>query len=193
MPARQPVHAMSVCAAAGPHRRAVRRTPLLAAAAPPAPAALPGAKKLQDLTAVERAVDVAVSATSSLLNGAIFGAFFGLVSGAWSTRSGAGALAEARANGQSWGGISGIYAGLQTLARVVRNTDDRWNNVLGACGSGAAFSIKQGPRAAAQGCVSFAGLSYLIDVFTSPKDASDDLDASSEKYLSDEAILRKKR
>jgi hypothetical protein len=184
MPSHQPRYAMSACAAVGPVRRGSRRTPVLAAAAPPPPAALPGAKKLQDLTAVERAIDVAVSATSSLLNGA--------VSGAWTTRSAAGALAEAKSNGQSWGGISGIYAGLQTLARVVRNTDDRWNNVLGACGSGAVFSIKQGPRAAAQGCVSFAGLSYLIDVFASPKDA-EDVDTTNGKGLSDEAVLRKKR
>lgn len=86
----------------------------------------------------------------------------------------------------SWGGISGIYAGLQTASRVIRNKDDRVNNVVGACGSGAVFSLKNGPRAAAQGCVSFAALSYMIDVFTTPKDVA-------KEGMSDEDVLRKKR
>ncbi len=163
-----------------------------------APPAAPGAgqpapfspKPLQELTPTERVVDVIVAATSNLLNGAIFGGVFGMISGAWSQRSLSGALAEAKLNGRSWGSISGIYAGLQTASRVVRNKDDRFNNVVGACGSGAVFTAKNGPRAAAQGCVSFAALSYLIDVFTTPKDAPD---GSSDADLSDEAVLRKKR
>lgn len=173
-----------VCDSAGPCRR---RSPRIAAVAPP-PVAAP--KALQDLTATERVVDVAVAATSNLLNGGIFGAFFGLISGAWTHRSFAGAFGEAKMNGKSWGGISCIYAGLQTASRVVRNKDDRINNVVGACGSGAVFTAKNGPRAAAQGCISFAALSYLIDVFTTPKDAPGSGDSAG---LSDEAVLRKKR
>jgi hypothetical protein len=167
-------------------RARTRKTPQLATAAAPAP----GGKLLQDLTVVERFVDVAMAATSNLLNGAVFGAFFGLISGAWTHRSLAGAWGEAKMNGRSWGSISGIYAGLQSAARVIRNKDDRFNNVIGACGSGAVFTAKGGPRAAAQGCVSFAGLSYLIDVFTTPKDAPE---ADNDQVLSDEAVLRKKR
>jgi hypothetical protein len=186
---RQMRFSATVCGASGPDRAACsRRRPfLLAAVAPPA---VPGAKALHDLTAAERAVDVAVAAVSNLLNGGIFGAFFGLISGAWTHRSLAGALGEAKVNGKSWGGISGIYAGLQTASRVIRNKDDRFNNVVGACGSGAVFSAKQGPRAAAQGCVSFAALSYMIDVFTAPKDPPE---AGSGAGLSDEAVLRRKR
>lgn len=180
---------VKVCSASGPCRGCpIRRFPLLASA--PVPPAVPGAKALQELTPFERLVDVALATTSNLLNGAIFGALFGLVSGAWTHRSFAGAFSEAKMNGRSWGGISGIYAGLQTLARVVRNTDDRFNNVIGACGSGAVFTAKSGPRAAAQGCVSFAALSYLIDVFTAPKDGQE---TSDQRALSDEAVLRKSR
>jgi hypothetical protein len=184
----RPVWASSVCRASrpAPSRTWNRRAPRLATATAPAP----GAKLLQDLTVAERFVDVAISATSNLLNGAVFGAFFGLISGAWTHRSLAGAWGEAKMNGRSWGSISGIYAGLQTAARVIRNKDDRFNNVIGACGSGAVFTAKGGPRAAVQGCVSFAGLSYLIDVFTAPKDAPE---ATGDQVLSDEAILRKKR
>lgn len=175
-----------VCDSAGPCRPRPRAAPPIAAVAPPA---VPGTKALHDLSATERVVDVAVAATSNLLNGGIFGAFFGLISGGWTTRSLAGAFSEARVNGKSWGGISCIYAGLQTASRVVRNKDDRFNNVVGACGSGAVFSAKSGPRAAAQGCISFAALSYLIDVFTTPKDSPGPDGAG----LSDEALLRKKR
>lgn len=93
-------------------------------------------------------------------------------------------------NGRSWGGISAIYAGLQTASKVVRDKDDRFNSVVGACGSGAVFSMKNGPRGAAQGCVSFAALSYLIDVLASPKDARNSPDGAG---MSDEAVLRKRR
>lgn len=139
---------------------------------------------LQDLGPSERVVEVVLATTSNLLNGAIFGALFGFVSGVWSTRSLRGAFAEARNNGRSWGAISGVYAGLQTASKVVRNREDRFNSVVGACGSGAAFTAKSGPRAAAQGCVSFAALSYLIDMLTSGQ--------MKEDPTSDEAILRKK-
>jgi Tim17/Tim22/Tim23/Pmp24 family len=188
-PRRQLRFSATACDSLGPGRAACRRrAPRLAAVAPPP--ALPGAKALQDLTATERVVDVAVAATSNLLNGGIFGALFGLVTGAWTHRSFAGAFGEAKMNGKSWGGISCIYAGLQTASRVIRNKDDRFNNVVGACGSGAVFTAKNGPRAAAQGCVSFAALSYLIDVFATPKDAPGGADSAG---LSDEAVLRKKR
>lgn len=179
----------TVCSATGPVRANCRRRSHAPFAAVPPPA-VPTPKALQDLTLEERAIDVAVATMSNLLNGGIFGAFFGLISGAWTHRSLAGALGEARMNGKSWGGISGIYAGLQTASRVIRNKDDRMNNVVGACGSGAVFSLKNGPRAAAQGCVSFAALSYLIDVFTTPKDPPGAGDGAG---LSDEAVLRKKR
>lgn len=79
--------------------------------------------------------------------------------------------------------ISAVYAGLQTASKVIRNREDRFNSVVGACGSGAAFSAKGGPRAAAQGCVSFAALSYIIDMLTGPKQPDN---------LSDEAILNKR-
>lgn len=144
---------------------------------------------LTELGPSERVVEVLVATTSNLLNGAVFGAFFGFVSGAWTSRSLGGAFAEAKMNGRSWGGISGVYAGLQTASKVIRNKEDRLNSVVGACGSGAAFSMKSGPRAAAQGCVSFAALSYFIDVFTTPKDGA----PAKEDPMSPEVILRKKR
>lgn len=178
---------LSVCPQS--RRLAFASGPSPTLAAPPsaspsaAPSALgPNLPPLSSLSPTERALQVFVAASSNLFNGFIFGGLFGLVSGAWSTRSFRGAFAEARSNGKSWGTISAVYAGLQTASKVIRGRDDRYNAIVGACGSGAAFSIKGGPAAAAQGCVSFAALSYLIDMLTASK--IDD--------QSDEAILNKK-
>lgn len=97
-------------------------------------------------------------------------------------------MAEAKASGRAWGGISGVYAGLQTAAKVIRSRDDRANNLVGACGAGAAFSAGSGVRAAVQGCASFALFSYLIDVFTTPRETVPQADNRS-----DEDILKGKR
>lgn len=135
------------------------------------------------MTPAERVVHVFVATTSNLINGFFIGSIFGFFSGAWGTRSFGGAFREAKTMGKSWAGISAIYAGLQTAAKVIRGKDDRYNALVGACGSGAAFQAHAGPASAAQGCVSFAALSYLIDSLTAPK--QDD--------QSDEAILNKRR
>eukprot|EP00177_Eucheuma_denticulatum_P008384 GFKZ01015252.1.p1 GENE.GFKZ01015252.1~~GFKZ01015252.1.p1 ORF type:complete len:191 (-),score=23.67 GFKZ01015252.1:962-1513(-) len=177
-----------LCPSRGPSRG--RRRLAFASAAIAANAAVdarlpPPPVPLQSLGPTERVVEVALATTSNLLNGAIFGALFGFVSGMWSTKSLSGAFSEARNNGRSWGAISGVYAGLQTFAKVVRNREDRYNAVIGACGSGAAFTAKGGARAAVQGCVSFAALSYLIEMLAGG--------AVKDVGLSDEEILRKKR
>lgn len=154
-------------------------------ATPSSPSAYPpfAPASVSMMSPAERVVHVFVATTSNLINGAIIGAVFGFISGVWSTRSLKGAFGEARGMAKSWAGISAIYAGLQTTAKVIRGRDDRYNALIGACGSGAAFQAHGGPSAAAQGCVSFAALSYLIDSLTAPK--QDD--------QSDEAILNKPR
>lgn len=139
---------------------------------------------LTALTPAERCVHVFAATTTNLLNGFIFGGLFGLVSGAWSKRNVRAALAEANSNGKSWATISAVYAGLQTAAKVIRQKDDKYNAIVGACGSGAAFSLKNGPASAAQGCVTFAALSYFLDSLTASK--------TPPEMQSDEEILRKK-
>lgn len=112
-----------------------------------------------------RVKEVFTTATSSALSGSIFGLLFGLVSGTVGRKGVGPTFAAAQAQARSWGGVSAVYSGLQTAAKVARAKNDRWNNVIGACGSGAAFSCASGggPRAALQGCVSFALFSYVID------------------------------
>lgn len=58
--------------------------------------------------------------------------------------------------------------------------DDKYNNVLGACGSGALFSASSGPQAAIRGCASFALFSYVIESFLVQPDSRSD----EEKFLS---------
>lgn len=132
-----------------------------------------------------RAMYVVEKAASNLATGAIFGGLFGLISGGFSKRSLQGALTEARTNGRSWASISATYAGLQAASLAIRRKDDRVNNVVGACGSGAAFAAHGGPAAALQGCVSFAAISYLIEAMTTPKE-------EAAQPPNDAAILNKK-
>lgn len=119
---------------------------------------------------VGKVLDVVIATTASFVNGALLGALVGMVSGAWQTKTWAGASAEARASARSWGGISGVYSGLQAAARAIRGVEDKYNPVIGACGSGAVFSLASGPRAALQGCASFALFSYLIEMWMGPRD-----------------------
>ena len=77
---------------------------------------------------------------------------------------------------------------MQTAARVIRSKEDRKNNLVGACGAGAAFSMGNGPLAAAQGCASFAMFSYLIDIFTAPRETV----PNKTDQRTDEEILRKR-
>lgn len=165
-------------------------TPVFAGAAATPLEGAPGgaAVPLELLRPAERAAQVALMTGANLVNGALLGGVFGLLAGGWSKRTFAGAFAEMRTNARTWGFISGTYAGLQMSARAIRGVDDRFNAVIGACGSGAAFSSKNGPRAALQGCVSFAAFSFLIDVMTTPKEA----EVGKEDPMSAEVILRKK-
>lgn len=138
---------------------------------------LMGPTPISLMSPAERVAHVVATTTSNLINGCVIGAIFGFVSGVWSTRSFSGAFREAGTMAKSWASISAIYAGIQTTAKVLRGKDDRYNAIVGACGSGAFFQARAGPTSAAQGCVSFAALSYLIDSLTASKktDQSDDL------------------
>eukprot|EP00871_Galdieria_phlegrea_P004944 jgi/Galph1/5450/GphlegSOOS_G4075.1 len=123
------------------------------------------------LTWKEKLGQVASATGLSFANGAFMGGLFGLVQGGISSKSFGGAFKEAVISGRTWGGISAVYACLQSASKVIRGRDDKYNNVVGACGSGAFFSWNGGLRAALQGCISFALFSYLIDMFLSPKES----------------------
>ncbi|KAJ8903949.1 hypothetical protein NDN08_000480 [Rhodosorus marinus] len=114
-------------------------------------------------TMYEKVITVAIITATSFLNGAVIGGIFGFVSGAWSERTLQAAWANAKQNGGTWGSLGAAYSGLQTLARVAREKSDKYNSVIGACGSGALFSAPQGPQAAIRGCASFAMFSYLFE------------------------------
>lgn len=159
------------------------------------PESVPEPIPVELLGAGARAMHVVEVASRNLVQGALFGGVFGLISGGWSTKSFGGAWKEARANGRSWGAISAVYAGVQAASLAIRRKDDRINSVVGACGSGATFSAAQGPRAALQGCVSFAAISYLIEALTTPKEEDEQIDnknSNSNKNSDDPAVILKK-
>lgn len=124
-----------------------------------------------ELASVGARVQFVLQTTAfQLVQGGALGGLFGFLSGAFSKRSLGIALSEARTNARSWGGISATYAGLQAASYAIRKKEDRVNSIVGACGSGAVFSANGGPRAALQGCVSFAAISFLIEAMLMPKE-----------------------
>ncbi|KAA8492460.1 Mitochondrial import inner membrane translocase subunit TIM22-3 [Porphyridium purpureum] len=122
-----------------------------------------------------RILDTAQAGLTSFVNGGLFGAIFGFVSGLASKRNLKLALGEARSSGISWGGIGALYAGIQTAAKNIRGVDDTWNTVLGACGSGVYLSWGQGGRSMAQGCVSFAAFTYVVEKYLYPRNQQEPL------------------
>ncbi|CAM9533553.1 unnamed protein product [Discosporangium mesarthrocarpum] len=62
----------------------------------------------------------------------------------------------------SWGMLTASFAGFTSVSKVIRGRDDKWDQVCGACGAGAFLCREQGPRAMAQGCLSYSLLTLLL-------------------------------
>jgi len=192
--ARRQTRTAAVCLArppsGGPPRSLAFAAPFKVAKRPPADtaAAKPAAQAAPyiPVTLVGKVFYVVMQTTSAFVNGSILGALVGVVTGAWGKKTWVGARTEAMSAARSWGGISGVYTGLTVFTKAVRGVDDNYNAVIGACGSGAVFSLQSGPRAALQGCATFALFSYVVDMFAKPREEPDP-DMSP-----DEAAMRKR-
>lgn len=65
-----------------------------------------------------------------------------------------------------WAKLSAAFSGFHALSRVLRNgKEDKWNGIIGSAATGAYLSREAGPRAMIQGSASYAGITYLLDVF----------------------------
>jgi hypothetical protein len=65
-----------------------------------------------------------------------------------------------------------------------------WNNVLGSCGTGAAMCRQQGPRGMAQGCASYALLTYMFEKWTGA--SRDELDFVDIELDADSSAKRRR-
>ena len=123
--------------------------------------------KVAKLRKIARSVDkVFESAITGFCGPWVIGFLFGVIGGLRSSGFSV-AVKNAVGTGNSWGLLSASFCGVETLAREIRGTHDKWNNILGACSAGVVSNCALGPQAMATGCLNFAGMSYLLDLFMS--------------------------
>jgi hypothetical protein len=67
--------------------------------------------------------------------------------------------------GRNWGTLSAAFCGVEVLFREVRQVKDKYNNMCGACAAGVVGNIGKGTGAMVSGCINFAAMSYIIDLF----------------------------
>jgi len=63
----------------------------------------------------------------------------------------------------SWASLSASFSGFHALSRVMRNKEDKWNGIIGSAATGAFLNRKGDARAMAQGAISYASVTYLLD------------------------------
>ncbi len=124
-------------------------------------------RKIAAVRKIARSFDQVFGATISGFCGPwVIGFVFGFIG---SVR-GSGFVVAAKSavgTGNSWGLLSASFCGVEALAREIRGKHDKWNNVMGACSAGVVSNCSRGPQAMVTGCLNFAGMSYLLDLFMS--------------------------
>ncbi|CAM9830425.1 unnamed protein product [Chrysoparadoxa australica] len=122
---------------------------------------------------LESIMEVGLGTFGSFLSGGVLGYVIGFGKGIFAGGHSGLALLKAvhktaTTTGGNWGSITACFAGFGGAARVVRNKDDKWNNVIGSCGTGAFMCRGKGPNQMAQGCLSYALCSYFFDSLAGP-------------------------
>ncbi len=124
-------------------------------------------KKIAAVRKIARSVDKVFGAAISGFCGPwVIGFLFGFIGGV----RGSGFLVAAKSavgTGNTWGTLSAAFCGVESLAREIRGKHDKWNNIMGACSAGVVSNCSRGPQAMLTGCLNFAGMSYLLDLFMS--------------------------
>eukprot|EP00611_Tribonema_gayanum_P031294 TRINITY_DN8_c0_g1_i1.p1 TRINITY_DN8_c0_g1~~TRINITY_DN8_c0_g1_i1.p1 ORF type:complete len:233 (-),score=55.18 TRINITY_DN8_c0_g1_i1:152-850(-) len=118
------------------------------------------------------AIEIGTTVAGSYISGGILGYVIGLGMGAASKGAMSGGMgglfstmgARGKQTAIAWGGITACFSGFTTAAKVIRSRDDRWNQILGSCGTGAAMCKDKGPQAMLQGCVSYGAFAYILDM-----------------------------
>lgn len=73
---------------------------------------------------------------------------------------------KAASQAKSWAQLSAACSGFHALTRVCRGgKEDKWNVIVGSAFTGAYLSRNGGPQAMLQGASTYAGLTYLLDMF----------------------------
>ena len=120
---------------------------------------------------IASAVEVGVVTAGSYLSGAILGytigGFMAFPSLFQKSQTAKGPIAnwhgKASTQAMNWATLSASFSGFHALSRVVRNKEDKWNGIIGSAATGAYLNRKGGVRAMAQGGISYASVTYLLD------------------------------
>ena len=120
---------------------------------------------------IASAVEVGVVTAGSYLSGAVLGytlgGFMAVPSLFQKNTSNKGPIAnwhgKASSQAMNWASLSAAFSGFHALSRVVRNKEDKWNGIIGSAATGAFLSRKGGVQAMAQGGISYASVTYLLD------------------------------
>ncbi len=147
-------------------------------------------EEMEKVTKMARSIEAVVGATVSGFVGPwIIGWLFGTITGFKGMGFG-GALRNGVSTGTAWGLMSAAFCGVEVFARECRGVNDKWNNMMGACSAGIVGNCGKGTGAMATGCVNFAAMSYIIDMFIGRhKDPFDELARDPSK--TEEGIMGK--
>eukprot|EP00904_Undaria_pinnatifida_P012208 jgi/Undpi1/8117/HiC_scaffold_24.g10589.m1 len=77
--------------------------------------------------------------------------------------------------GADWGKLTAAFSGFTSASTVIRGRNDKWDQVVGACGAGAFLNRAKGPSGMAQGAATY-GLFSLIFAVQSKEDPLDVVD-----------------
>lgn len=134
------------------------------------------AEEMEKVAKMARSIEAVFGATFSGFVGPwIIGWIFGSITG-FKSMGFRGGLQNGVKTGTAWGVMSAAFCGVEVFAREYRGVTDKWNNMMGACSAGIVGNCGKGTGAMASGCVNFAAMSYIIDMFIGrPKDPFDEL------------------
>ncbi|CAM9214942.1 unnamed protein product [Hapterophycus canaliculatus] len=77
--------------------------------------------------------------------------------------------------GGNWGTLSAAFTGFTSISTVIRGSNDKWDQVLGAAGAGAFLNRAKGPQGMAQGAATY-GLFSLVFALPGQDDELDVVD-----------------
>lgn len=147
-------------------------------------------EEMEKVTKMARSIEAVVGATlSGFIGPWIIGWIFGTVT-AIKGQGIRAAMGNGVTTGTAWGLMSAAFCGVEIFARECRGKTDKWNNMMGACSAGVVGNAGKGAGAMASGCVNFAAMSYIIDLFIGRnKDPFDELAKDPSK--AEEGLLGK--
>ncbi|CAM9413588.1 unnamed protein product [Ascophyllum nodosum] len=77
--------------------------------------------------------------------------------------------------GGDWGKLTAAFTGFTSLSKVIRGSNDQWDQVVGAAAAGAFLNRAKGPSGMVQGATTY-GLFSLIFASQSKQDPMDVVD-----------------